>query len=144
MTAIFAVGRAMVASGSKPGPAIAYSPAPYALRTTTHNFGTVASLIAVIIFAPCRMMPCFSTCVPTMKPGTSDRNTSGTLNASHSWTKRAALSAESTNNAPPLALELFATMPTTSPSIRANPTISSVAHNAWISKNESASTSPRM
>ena len=33
-------------------------------------------------------MPCFSTALPTMKPGTSWRNTSGTLNASHSHTKR--------------------------------------------------------
>ena len=38
----------------------------------TQIFGTVASETALIIFAPCRMMPCFSTAVPTMKPGTSD------------------------------------------------------------------------
>src|SRR5436309_2302660 len=46
--------------------------------------------MAVIILAPCRMMPCFSTTEPTMNPGTSARNSSGTLNASHSCTNRAA------------------------------------------------------
>ena len=56
-------------------------------------FGTVASLTALIIFAPWRMMPWRSTFVPIMKPGTSARNSSGTLNASHSQMKRAALSA---------------------------------------------------
>jgi len=34
---------------------------------------TVASLTAMIIFAPCRMIPCRSTLVPIMKPGTSGR-----------------------------------------------------------------------
>ena len=43
----------MQASGSNAGPAIAYSPAPYALRTITEIFGTVASDTAEIIFAPC-------------------------------------------------------------------------------------------
>ena len=47
-----------------------------------------------------------------MKPGTSARNRSGTLNASHSQMKRAALSAESTNSTPPRCFGLFATMPT--------------------------------
>ena len=62
----------------------------------------------MIILAPCRMMPCFSTAVPTMKPGTSARNSSGTLNASQSCTKRVALSAESTKSTPPLNIELLA------------------------------------
>jgi hypothetical protein len=112
------------------------------LRTTTQIFGTVASLIAVIILAPCRMMPCFSTAVPTMNPGTSERNSSGTLNASHSCTKRVALSAESTNSTPPLCSELFATTPMTSPFRRAKPTVTSRAHSAWISKYEPSSTRP--
>ena len=73
ITAIFAVGSARQASGPKPGPPIAYSPAPYALRTITEIVGTVASATAVIIFAPCRMMPCRSTALPIMKPGTSAR-----------------------------------------------------------------------
>ena len=52
ITAMRAVGRAIVASGSKAGPDMAYSPAPYALRTITEIFGTVASLTAVTILAP--------------------------------------------------------------------------------------------
>src|SRR3954451_11526994 len=141
ITAIMAVGRAMQASGSKPGPAIAYSPAPYALRTMTEIFGTVASDTALIILAPWRMIPSRSTAVPTMKPGTSARKSSGTLNASHNWMKRVALSAESTNNTPPLNIGLLATTPTTLPSSRPNPTSSSRAHSAWISKNEPSSSS---
>ena len=83
------------------------------MRTTTQIFGTVASDTAVIIFAPCLMMPCRSTAVPTMNPGTSARNSSGTLNASQSWMNRVALSAESTNSTPPLNIGLFATTPVT-------------------------------
>ena len=134
ITAIFAVGSAIVASGAKPGPAIAYRPAPYALRTTTQIFGTVASLIAVIIFAPWRMIPCFSTAAPTMKPGTSARNSSGTLNASHNCTNRVALSAESTNRTPPLCSELLATTPTVRPASRPNPTLTSRAQRSCTSK----------
>jgi hypothetical protein len=51
------------------------------LRTITLTLGTVASLTAVIILAPWRMMPSRSTCEPIMNPGTSARKTSGTLNA---------------------------------------------------------------
>jgi hypothetical protein len=61
----------------------------------------VASLTAAIILAPARMMPCFSTLVPIMKPGTSAKNKSGMWNASQRPMKRAALSALSTNNTPP-------------------------------------------
>ena len=77
-----------------------------------------------------------------MKPGTSARNSSGTLNASQSWTNRVALSAESTNSTPPLNIELLPTTPTTSPSSRPKPMVSSAAQSAWISKNEPASSSP--
>src|SRR5437764_15473047 len=94
ITAILAVGNAIVASGSKAGPDMAYSPAPYALRTITDTFGTVASDTAVIILAPWRMMPCRSTAVPTMNPGTSARNTRGRLHASHRQLKRSHLSAD--------------------------------------------------
>src|SRR3954464_3189467 len=66
--------------------------------------GTVASLTANNILAPWRMMPCFSTALPTMKPGTSCRNTSGMLNASHSHTNRAGLSAAFTSSAHPRGL----------------------------------------
>ena len=44
---------------------------------------TAPSETALIIFAPCRMMPSRSTCVPIMNPGTSAKNSSGTLNALH-------------------------------------------------------------
>ena len=104
--------------------------------------GTVASDTALIILAPCRMMPCRSTAVPTMKPGTSARNSSGTLKASQSWMKRVALSAESTNSTPPLNIGLLATTPIGWPSSRAKPTTSSRAHSAWISNSESSSTMP--
>src|SRR5438105_13694850 len=99
-------------SGSKAGPAMAYNPAPYAFRTITDTFGTVASDTAVIILAPWRMIPSRSTWVPIMKPGTSHKNTNGTLKASHNQMNRAALSAESTNNTPPLTAGLLATIPT--------------------------------
>jgi hypothetical protein len=88
------------------------------LRTITDSFGTVASETAEIIFAPARMMPWRSTCVPIMKPGTSARNSSGTLNALQVQMKRAALSAESTNSTPPRCLGWFATTPITRPSSR--------------------------
>ena len=67
------------------------------------------------------MMPWRSTSVPTMNPGTSARNTSGMPNASQHQMKRAALSAESTNSAPPLCTGLLATMPTGRPSSRPKP-----------------------
>ena len=142
ITAIFAVGSAMVASGSNPGPAIAYNPAPYALRTITENFGTVASLTAVMSFAPWRMMPCRSTALPIMKPGTSARKINGMLNASHSHTNRATLSDESTNSTPPLCMGWFATTPTGQPSSRPSPVITSRANRGLISKSESSSMIP--
>ena len=79
---------------------------------TTVILGTVASEMAKSILAPWRMMPCFSTADPTMKPGTSIRNTSGIPNASHSHVKRAALSAEFTSRAPPSTIGWLARMPT--------------------------------
>ncbi len=60
--------------------------------------------MAEIILAPWRMMPMRSTALPIMNPGTSARNTSGMPKASHSQTKRVALSAESTNSTPPFHL----------------------------------------
>ena len=57
---------------------------------------------------------------------------------------RVALSAESLKSTPPLTAELLATMPTVSPSIRANPTTSSAAKSGLTSKKLSSSTSPSM
>ena len=112
------------------------------MRTITDTLGTVASDTAVIILAPWRMMPCRSTSVPTMKPGTSERNTRGMLKASHSQMKRAHLSAESTNSTPPFCIGLLATKPTGRPSMRPSPTITSGANSGLTSKNDSASTRP--
>ena len=53
------------------------------------------------------------------------------------------LSAESTSSTPPLCIGLFATTPITWPDSRAKPVTISLAHSAWISKNESLLTSPR-
>ena len=108
----------------------------------TDTLGTVASDTAVIILAPWRMIPCRSTSVPTMKPGTSARNTSGMLKASHSQMNRAALSAESTNSTPPFCSGLLATMPTGRPSMRPSPVISSGAKSGLSSKKLSASSRP--
>ena len=66
------------------------------------------------------------------------------LKASQHHTKRAALSAESTNSTPPLAMGLLATMPTGLPSSRPRPTISSGANSGFSSKKLSASTSESM
>src|SRR5436190_13069850 len=137
-----AVGRAIVASGSNPGPAMAYSPAPYAFRTTTQNFGTVASDTLVISLAPWRMIPWRSTFEPIMNPGTSARKISGMLKASHSQTNRATLSEESTNRTPPRWAGWFATTPTTSPFSRPSPVRTSLANSGLISKNESSSRMP--
>ena len=113
ITAICAVGSASVQSGSNAGPLIAYSPAPYALRRITEMRGTCACASAAIILAPWRMIPWRSTAVPIMNPGTSARNSSGTLNASQHVMKRVALSAESTKSTPPLKRGCEARMPTT-------------------------------
>src|SRR3954463_3689602 len=141
MTAIEAVGSARQQSGSNAGPAIAYRPAPYALRTITDSLGTVASETAEIIFAPWRMIPWRSTWVPIMNPGTSARNSSGMLKALQVQMKRAALSAESTNRTPPLTFGWLATIPIARPSSRANPTTTSLAQRSWTSRKESASAS---
>ena len=63
--------------------------------------------------------PHFGMIVPTQKPGTSMRNTSGTLNASQIWMKCAALSAASASRMPPACFGLFATMPAGRPPNRA-------------------------
>ena len=56
--------------------------------------------------------------------------------------KRAALSAESTNSAPPLCIELLATTPIGRPSSSAKPTITSGANSGLTSKKLWASTRP--
>ena len=87
------------------------------------------------------MIPCRSTALPIMKPGTSARNTSGIPKASHSQMKRAALSAESTNSTPPFHFGWLATMPIGRPSRRAKPVTSSRANSFLSSKKLPSSTS---
>src|SRR3954469_9529438 len=65
------------------------------------------------------MIPAASTFVPTMKPGTSIRNTSGIPKASQRFTKRAALSAESLSRMPPRWRGWEPTTPPGIPPVRA-------------------------
>ena len=85
------------------------------------------------------MIPCFSTALPTRNPGQSMRNTSGTLNASQSQTKRAALSAAFTSSAPPRTIGWFATMPAGRPPNRANPVTRFFAQSGFIGKKSPSS-----
>src|SRR2546428_354713 len=80
------------------------------------------------------MMPARSTLLPTMKPGTSWKNTSGTPKASHSMMKRAALSAESMSRAPPSTIGWLAITPTGWPLSRARAVTMFLAQPGLISK----------
>ena len=64
--------------------------------------------------------------------------------ASQHQMKRADLSDESTNSAPPLCIELLATIPIGRPSRSAKPTITSGANSGLTSKKLSASITPSM
>jgi hypothetical protein len=103
------------------------------------TFGTVASATVNSIFAPCRMIPCFSTAEPTGKPGQSIRNTSGMPSASHSQSNRAALSAAFTSRAPPRNIGWFATMPAGLPAKRTNPVTRFRAHSGFMGKKSPSS-----
>ncbi len=109
------------------------------MRTTTQTLGTVASLTAAMNLAPCLMIPCRSTAVPIMKPGTSARKSRGISKASQSQMKRAALSAESAKRTPPFTRGWLAIMPTTLPFIRPNPVMISGANLFFTSQKEPAS-----
>ena len=65
-----------------------------------------------------RTVAVFSASGPTMKPGVSHRNSSGSPNASHSCMNRAALSAPSASIAPPRWAGLLAITPSGRPSSR--------------------------
>ncbi len=71
----------------------------------------------------CRTAPVASDSGPTMKPGVSQKNTTGMSNASHSCKNRAALSAAGVSMAPPRCAGLFAAMPSGRPSTRASAVI---------------------
>ena len=90
-------------------------------------FGTVASVNAYRSFAPWRMMPPHSCLVPGRKPGTSTNVSSGTLNASHVRTKRAALTLASMSSTPAMLDGWLPTTPTAMPSRRLKPQMTFVA-----------------
>jgi hypothetical protein len=106
------------------------------------TFGTVAAATAWSIFAPWRMIPACSTFVPTMKPGTSIRKTSGIPKALQRFTKRAALSAESLSRIPPRWRGWLATIPAGRPPKRAKP-VTSVRAHCGLSSNSSPSSTIR-
>ena len=62
------------------------------------------------------------------------------LNASHSHTNRAALSAAFTSSAPPSTIGWFATMPIGWPPMRANPVTRFFAHSGFIQNTSPSST----
>ena len=88
------MGQATVKSGRwKLPPAMACAPRPYPLRRTTHANGTVSDEPTTNIRLTWRTSAVSSASGPTMNPGVSQRDSSGSPNASHSCMKRAALSA---------------------------------------------------
>ncbi len=89
-----------------------------------------------------RTSPVSSASGPTMIPGVSHRNSSGTSNASHSCRKRAALSAPSASMAPARWAGLLATMPSGRPSTSASAVIIPRAKPARSSSTEPVSASP--
>ena len=88
----------------------------------TVNFGTTELATACTILAPSLAMPPRSYCLPTMKPVMFCRKISGTPRMLHSSMKCVALSADSENSTPLLAM-----MPTRKPWRRAKPQTSVVA-----------------
>ena len=86
------------------------------------------------------MIPPHSWAVPGRNPGTSTKVTSGTLNASHVRTNRAALTDASMSSTPASAAGWFPTMPTEWPPSRAKPQTMFSACDGWISRNAPSST----
>src|ERR1043166_9341562 len=82
--------------------------------------GTVTSESAFIQLITLPGAPFISPSTPIRKPGTSTRNTMGTLNESHSTMKLVTLLQASTSSAPPLNIGLLAMKPTLLPSSRAS------------------------
>src|ERR1700693_5583509 len=98
------------------------------------TFGTVASAKANRSFAPWRMMPPYSCCVPGRKPGTSSKTSRGMLKASQNRTKRAPLTDASMSSTPARCIGWLATTPTDLPASRMNPTRMFFAKPAWTSR----------
>ena len=107
---------------------------------TTVSFGTVASVNAYSSFAPWRMMPPHSWFVPGRKPGTSQKVSSGMLNASQKRTNRAPFTDESMSSTPAIARGWLPTTPIGWPFRRAKPITMFCAQCWWTSKKSPSST----
>ena len=118
MTAISALGQANTLVAPSDREFIAMYAPPYALRVTTVTRGTCASANAWSSFAPRRTTPPSSWSMPGRYPGMSTSTTSGTPNASHIRTNRAAFSADSRSRQPPSRIGLLAITPTVRPPSR--------------------------
>jgi hypothetical protein len=86
-------------------------------------------------------MPRISPSTPIRKPGTSTRNTSGTLNESHSTMKLMTFWHASASSAPPLNIGLFAMKPTLLPSMRPSTVATDLPKRSFNSNVESMSAS---
>ena len=106
----------------------------------TVSFGTTELLTTFTSFAPARMMPDCSACLPTMKPCTSWNKISGSPVWLQSITNRAALSAALTSSAPPRNLGWLATMPAARPPNRAKPVTRFFAQSGFIQSTSPSST----
>ena len=80
--------------------------------------GTVSAAPATSRREPCRTSPSASAAGPTMYPGQSTSESTGTPKASHNCRNRAALSAAPAVMAPAMTMVLLAIMPTGLPSMR--------------------------
>ena len=78
---------------------------------------------------------------PTMKPGVSHSESTGSPNASHNCKNRAALSALSASMAPAPCMGLLAMTPIARPSIRANAVTSPGANDGRSSRTDPSSAS---
>ncbi len=90
------------------------------------------------------MIPPHSCAVPGRKPGTSTKVTSGTLNASHVRTNRAALFEESMSSTPASERGWLPTMPTEWPPSRAKPQTMFSAQRSCTSRNSPSSITRRI
>ena len=118
---------------------MACAPRPYALRTTTVPIGTDRLAPMTKSREKWRTVAVFSDSTPTMKPGVSQRETTGSPWASHSCRKRAALSAASASMAPPRCVGTLAITPIGAPSTRASAVIIPAPQPSRSSSTESTS-----
>ena len=136
------VGQATVNSGRrKLPPAMACAPRPYALRKMTQANGTVNDAPTTNMRLTWRTSAVSSASGPTMKPGVSHKERTGSPKASHSCRKRAALSALAASMAPAKCIGLLAITPTARPSMRTNAVTMPGANDGRSSSTDSSSAS---